>query len=96
MNKKIKIDTNIYWLPEKLFTDDILYDEFSRCVPREYGMNVEKYNLEDGRKAIKVEKPCGCENLNYFQGDYTLEKQLHDMDEGGIDYAIMKLPGCQE
>ena len=30
MNKKIKIDTNIYWLPEKLFTDDILYDEFSR------------------------------------------------------------------
>ena len=96
MNKKIKIDTNIYWLPEKLFTDDILYDEFSRCVPREYGMNIEKYNLEDGRKAIKVEKPCGCENLNYFQGDYTLEKQLHDMDEGGIDYAIMKLPGCQE
>lgn len=96
MNKIIKIDTNIYWLPEELFTDDVLYDEFSRCVPREYGMNIEKYDLEDGRKAIKVEKPYGCENLNYFQGDYTLEKQLHDMDEGGIDYAIMKLPGCQE
>ena len=40
MNKIIKIDTNIYWLPEELFTDDVLYDEFSRCVPREYGMNI--------------------------------------------------------
>ena len=26
MNKIIKIDTNIYWLPEELFTDDVLYD----------------------------------------------------------------------
>ena len=54
------------------------------------------YTNDEGDKAIRIEKPIGCENLNYFAGDYRLEKQLADMDAGGIDKAVMKLPGCQE
>lgn len=94
-NKKV-IDANIYWLPEELFENETLYSEFSRCIPREYDVNVEKYSLEDGRMAIKIEKPVGCENLNYIQGDYVLSHQLEAMDKAGVDCAIMKLPGCQE
>jgi predicted TIM-barrel fold metal-dependent hydrolase len=95
MNTNV-IDTNIYWLPEELFTDQAMQDEFLRCVPEEYDTKATAYDLEDGRRAIKIEQPIGCENLNYFQGDYTLEHQLQDMDEAGVDKAIMKLPGCQE
>ncbi len=89
-------DTNIYWIPEELFTEQALHDAFLRCVPAEYGVRAIGYVLDDGRKAIKIERPAGCDNLNYFQGDYLLEKQLADMDEAGIDKAVMKLPGCQE
>lgn len=95
MQKKV-IDANIYWLPEKLFEDEKLYQEFSRCIPREYDVSIEKYTLEDGRVAIKIEKPAGCENLNYIHGDYALSHQLEAMDQAGVDQAIMKLPGCQE
>ncbi|MGN1276067.1 MAG: amidohydrolase family protein [Floccifex sp.] len=96
-NQYLKVtDTNVYWLPEQLFTDTGLCNEFIRCIPREYDVHASIYTLEDGRKAIKVEKPKGCENLNYFQGDYQLQKQLEDMKKGGVDYAVMKLPGCQE
>lgn len=95
--EKTKVtDTNVYWLPDELFTDPGMLNEFIRSVPREYDTYASAYTLEDGRMAIKVEKPLGCENLNYFEGDYDLAHQLADMDKAGVDKAVMKLPGCQE
>lgn len=90
------IDANMYWIPESLFTDKEFQQEFLSCFPKEYDVNAELYTLEDGRKAIKIEKPIGCENLNYFQGDYTLKQELEMMDKAGVDMGVMKLPGCQE
>lgn len=90
------IDTNLYWLPKELFYDKDILDMFLRTVPREYDVQAFSYINEDGDRAIKIEKPLGCENLNYFAGDYELEKQLGDMDEAGVDMAVVKLPGCQE
>ncbi len=90
------IDANMYWLPEELFTDRELQQKFLACFPREYDVSATAYVLEDGRAAIKVEKPIGCENLNYFQRDYSLEAELMAMDQAGVDEGIMKLPGCQE
>ncbi len=90
------IDANVYWIPEELFTDQDLFEAFLRTVPAEYGVRAVGYELDDGRKAIKIEKPFGYDNLNYFQGDYILEHQLKEMDEAGVDQAVMKLPGCQE
>ena len=89
-------DANIYWIPEELFTDEKLFSSFLRTVPQEYGVRAVGYVLDDGRKAIRIEKPEGYDNLNYFQGDYVLEHQLKEMDEAGVDKAVMKLPGCQE
>lgn len=94
--KTAVIDTNVYWIPEELFTDQDMLSAFIRAVPKEYDTYAESYMLADGRRAIKIEKPMGCENLNYFEGDYVLENQLRDLDEAGVDKAVMKLPGCQE
>jgi len=90
------IDANVYWLPDELFTDPKMTNAFLRTVPREYDVRAFVYTNEKGDQAIRIEKPLGCENLNYFASDYQLEKQLADMDEGGIEKAVMKLPGCQE
>ncbi len=90
------IDANVYWLPKELFTDRNVLDAFIRAVPREYDVLAKSYMNDKGDAAISVEKPFGCENLNYFASDYDLDKQLGDMDEAGVDMAIMKLPGCQE
>ncbi len=77
------IDSNMYWLPEELFTNQDLQQAFLACFPREYDVCASVYTKEDGRLAIRVEKPIGCENLNYFQGDYTLQAELRAMDEAG-------------
>lgn len=90
------IDANVYWLPDELFTDPALRDEFIRSVPREYDVFATAYTNEAGDAAIKIEKPAGCENLNYFRSDYFMDKQLADMDAAGVEKAVMKLPGCQE
>ena len=90
------IDANVYWLPRELFTEREILDAFIRAVPREYDVIAKSYVNEKGDAAISIEKPHGCENLNYFASDYDLEKQLSDMDAAGVDAAIMKLPGCQE
>ena len=90
------IDANVYWVPEALFEDQEVQDAFIRSVPREYDVHAIAYVNDQGDKAIKIEKPAGCENLNYFASDYKLEKQLADMDEAGVDKAVMKLPGAQE
>jgi len=91
------IDANIYWIPEELFTDHALWEKFKSVIPAQYDWYT---HMEDvpgtGKAQIVMEKPEGCANLNYLQGDYVLSKQLHDMDEAGVDKAVMKLPGCQE
>ena len=85
------IDANMYWLPESLFAD-----EFLAAIPTEsqiYGY--EKQGTPGQPRQMVIEKPKGYPNLNYAQGDYLLEKQLADMDEAGVDKAVLKLPGCQ-
>lgn len=95
--KEIRVtDANVYWLPDELFEDPSVQQAFVRAVPKEYDVSAIVDTLDDGRKAIKIEKPKGCENLNYFEGDYDLDHQLADMEKGQVDFAVMKLPGCQE
>lgn len=89
------IDANVYWLPEELFTNLDVREAFLRCVPREYGVQAFAEETKNGW-AFRIEKPLGCPNLDYFQHDYAMEKQLSDMDAAGVDKAILKLPGCQE
>ena len=91
------VDTNMYWIPEELFTDDSLMEEFIRCIPREYGVYAHCETVSGtGQKQIVIEKPKGYQNLNYVQGEYEIETQLADMDRAGVDRAILKTPCCQE
>lgn len=91
----MKIDANMYWLPEKLFEDQTLMEEFLEAMPSEFGWY--GYAVDKGdRRQIVIEKPKGYQNLNYVQGEYELEQQLRDLDEAGMDKAVLKLPGCHE
>ena len=90
------IDANVYWLPDELFTDSAVKNAFIRTMPQEYGVRAVYYDREGGEAAIRIERPFGCENLNYFQNDYKMERQLADMDLAGVDHALLKLPGTQE
>lgn len=91
------IDSNIYWLPDALFSNEHMLNEFLRAVPREYGTYGYIKDLQEIRhKQIVIEKPKGYPSLNYTGSEYLLEKQLADMDQAGVDQAILKLPGCQE
>ncbi len=89
------IDANMYWFPEGLFDDPEALDRFVAEAPRAYDTNA--YLKEsDGVRQVVVEKPTGFPSLNYAQGDYTLERMLADMDEAGVDAAVLKVPGCNE
>ena len=91
------IDANMYWWPEEMFTDEAYLQEFLRCLPREYGVQGRVEEIGDtGRRQIIVEKPVGYQNLNYAQGEYTVEKQLADLDAAGVDEAVLKIPCAQE
>ncbi len=91
------IDSNLYWIPEELFTDADLQKKFLACIPAKYDWygHIEPVTGTDKVQFV-LEKPKGFANLNYLQGDYVLEKQLADMDAAGVDKAVMKLPGCAE
>lgn len=90
------VDANLYWFPEEMFRDEELCRKFLADVPRVYGMKAYlKSNPDTGRKQFVVEKPVGSENLNYIEGEYTMETQLADMDEAGVDHAVLKL-SCQQ
>ena len=52
--------------------------------------------LESGKKQLILEKPKGYQNLNYVEGDYSLESKLKAMDENGVDIAILRVPVWQE
>lgn len=89
------IDANMYWFPEELFGDREALDRFIAEAPRVYGTNV-YLKRGEGPTQIVVEKPEGFPSLNYAEGDYRLETMLADMDEAGVDRAILKVPGCNE
>lgn len=91
------IDANMHWLPENLFKDESLLDSFITCVPCAYGEHA-KITTIPGTKLqqIVIEKPLGFENLNFAENQYNTEKQLADMDEAGIDVAILRIPCWQE
>lgn len=89
------IDANMYWFPEELFTNEQALSRFIAEAPRAYDTNVYLKDA-DGVRQVIVEKPAGFEALNYAQGDYVLEHMLTDMDEAGVDKAVMKVPGCNE
>lgn len=91
------IDANLYWIPEELFTDEELQKHFLSVVPEKYEWYGKIEEIPgSGKLQFIMEKPKGFANLNYVQGDYTLEKELADMDAAGVDKAVMKTPGCSE
>ncbi len=91
------IDANMYYVPEALFTDDELMEQFLSEVPAEYGWHGYCQEIPGtGKKQVVLEKPEGSQNLNYLQGDYVLETQLADMDQAGVNQALLKVPGCHE
>jgi hypothetical protein len=47
-------------------------------------------------RQLIIEQPKGYVNLNYAEGQYTLESQLADMEKAGVDHAIFRLPVWQE
>ncbi|MGX9742761.1 amidohydrolase family protein [Pseudocitrobacter corydidari] len=91
------IDANMHWLPGDLFSDKNLLNAFLDCVPKQYGVHtrVEKIEGKDLSQLI-IEQPKGYVNLNYAEGQYTLESQLADMEKAGVDHAIFRLPVWQE
>lgn len=90
------IDANMYWMPKNLFTDQSLLEKFIR-MSCDYGVHAYEQQIEEtGKSQIVIEKPEGYQNLNYVQGQYEMIAQLRDMDEAGVEQAILKVPGCQE
>lgn len=91
------VDANVYWIPETLFTDVRLQKRFFEAIPEQYGWHGKIENVPGTEyQQIVLEKPAGYPNLNYLQGDYTLGGILKDMDDAGIDCAMLKVPGCHE
>lgn len=90
------IDANSYWFDEHIFHDETLCEQFLAEVPRAYDTEGYLTMNSAGKRQIVIEMPAGSPGLNYIEGDYTLEKRLADMDEAGVDKAILKLPGCHE
>ncbi|MCD8104418.1 MAG: amidohydrolase [Lachnospiraceae bacterium] len=90
------IDANLYWVPEQLFTDDALMKRFLGETKFGWVGRCEEIPGTNGKKQVVLEKPEGSPNLNYVQGDYVLESMLADLDEAGVDKAVLKVPGCHE
>ncbi|MBR3234847.1 MAG: hypothetical protein IKG11_04440, partial [Atopobiaceae bacterium] len=88
------IDANMYWVPESLFTSEKVLARFVAEAPLDEHTRV--YLTEEPVRQVVVEKPAGFEALNYAQGDYVLEHMLADMDEAGVDVAVLKVPGANE
>ncbi len=91
------IDVNMHYLPENLFTEEKILNGFLECVPRTFG-EIARLSTVSGTntRQIILEKPKGYENLNYAEGQYTLEVKLQDLDEAGIDIALLRIPVWQE
>lgn len=90
------IDSNLYWFPEDLFSNQIELEHFITEASSTRATEGYLKQTDNGMKQIVIEKPAGYPSLNYIQGDYVLEQILADLDEAGVDKALLKLPGCQE
>lgn len=91
------IDCNIHHLPEDLFTNEKVLHGFLSTAPRAYG-EIATIGIvrETGALQLILEKPKGYQNLNYVEGDYSLETKLQAMDDAGVDKAILRVPVWQE
>ena len=96
MAKTSVIDINVHHLPEDLFTNEKVLDGFLSTAPRSFGEIASLGTVESGKKQLILEKPKGYQNLNYVEGDYSLEAKLKAMDDAGVDKAIMRVPVWQE
>jgi len=90
------IDINVHHLPEDLFTNEKTLDGFLSTAPRAFGEIASLGTLESGKRQLILEKPKGYQNLNYVEGDYSLEAKLRAMDDAGVDNAILRVPVWQE
>ncbi|WKY45144.1 amidohydrolase family protein [Eubacteriaceae bacterium ES2] len=90
------IDINMHHLPEDLFSNEKVLDGFLSTAPRSFGEIASVGTLENGKKTMILEKPKGYQNLNYVDGDYSLEAKLQAMDDAGVDKAILRVPVWQE
>ncbi|MCW2289192.1 hypothetical protein EDF60_2211 [Leucobacter luti] len=90
------VDINIHHLPEDLFTNEKILNGFLNSAPRGFGEIASVTTMESGKKQLILEKPKGYQNLNYVEGDYSVESKLAAMDEAGVDYGVMRVPVWQE
>ncbi|WP_156760827.1 amidohydrolase family protein [Microbacterium karelineae] len=90
------VDINIHHLPEDLFTNEKILNGFLSTAPRGFGEIATLGTADDGRQQLILEKPAGHQNLNYVDGDYSVEAKLAVMDDAGVDYGIMRVPVWQE
>lgn len=90
------IDINMHHLPEDLFTNEKVLDGFLSTAPRSFGEIARLETLDNGKRHMILEKPKGYQNLNYVEGDYSLEAKLQAMDDAGVDKAILRVPVWQE
>jgi uncharacterized protein len=90
------IDINMHHLPQNLFTDEKILDGFLSTAPRGFGEIAHLDTTDSGKKQLILEKPKGFQNLNYVEGDYSLEAKLQAMDDAGVDVGILRVPVWQE
>jgi len=83
-------------VPEDLYDNEEVLDGFLSSVPRGFGEIAYVGETATGKRQMIVEKPKGYQNLNYVDGDYSLEKKLTAMDECGVDMAVIRMPVWQE
>jgi len=90
------IDCNMHHLPEDLFRNDKTMDGFLSTAPRGFGEIATLETMENGKKHLILEKPQGYHNLDYVEGDYSLEAKLRAMDDAGVDIGLLRVPVWQE
>lgn len=91
------VDANMHWLPEDLFVDENLREAFTGCVPCTYGVSASLKPMPGTElRQIVIEQPQGYENLNYAENQYDPELQIKDMDDAGVDVALLRIPCWQE
>ena len=90
------VDINMDNLPINLFTDEEMLNGFLSTAPRGYGEVANLTVNAEGKRMIVLEKPKGYPNLNYIEGEYTLEAKLEAMDDSGVDIAMLRVPVWQE
>ncbi|MGC3955246.1 MAG: amidohydrolase family protein [Propionicimonas sp.] len=90
------VDINIHHLPEDLFTNEKTLRGFLNSAPRGFGEIARLETMADGKRQLILEKPAGHQNLNYVEGDYSVEAKLAAMDDAGVDYGVMRVPVWQE